>query len=157
MTSQKEPFLREQRKFPRDNPQDLAIQTDQAYIDIASKVNNRVIGIHAINNQSVTGEQWYLEGSSGSTRQQTLRQIYPFTASGNIAHSINIESVSQFTKCQGAFTDGNNFYGVLFAGSTTIAGQVTFYVDKTNIIVQSGAGAPTIQNGIIILEWLAKK
>lgn len=150
---QQSPYLREQRQFPNDNLRELANQTDHAYLDIATKVNSRIIGIFPVNFPAITGEQWYLKGQP--QRQQTLRQVYPFTAAGNIAHGINFSSVSQFTKPSGSFTDGTNFYGAIYASNIAIAGQVSFYVTSADIVILSGAGAPAIVSGTIILEWLS--
>lgn len=152
-TFQQAPYLRDQRQFPNENVKDLSNQVDHAYIDIASKVNARTIGIFAVNFPIVTGEQWYLAGSS--QKQQTLRRVYTFTGVGSIAHEIDWSSVSKITKPFGSFTDGTNWYGAFYASSTAIAGQVTFYVTSTSIVVQAGAGAPAISSGIIDLEWLS--
>jgi hypothetical protein len=151
---QQSPYLREQRQFPENDLKQLARQSDQAYIDIASKVNARTIGIFATNFPVITGEQWYLTGQP--QKQQTLRQIYTFNAVGNIAHGINLAAVSQFTKCSGSFTDGTNYYGAIYASNVAIAGQVTFYVTPNNIVILGGAGAPAIVSGTIILEWLSQ-
>jgi hypothetical protein len=154
MTVQLSPYLRQQRDFPTDNLQKLGIELDRAYVDTALKVNARTIGIFPDNTPIVTGERWYISGQA--SRQQTLRQIYVFTDTGNIAHGINFAAVSQFTKPSGSFTDGTNWYGAIYASSTAIAGQVSFYVTPTNIVVQAGAGAPSITSGTIILEWLSQ-
>lgn len=152
-TFQQAPYLREQRQFPDEDLKALSVQVDTAYIDIAQKVNLRTIGIFTLNNPTITGESWFFMGSN--QRQQTLRQVYTFTAAGNIPHNINWSSVSQFTKCTGSYTDGANWYGALYASSVAIAGQVTFYVTPMNIVVLVDGGAPVPTTGIIILEWLS--
>lgn len=149
---QQTPYLRVQRNFPVD-AQSLSVELSKSYVDIANNVNNRTIGIFATNYPSVNGESWYVEG--GNRRQQALRQVYPFTAAGNIAHGINTAQIGTFSKPSGSFTDGTNWYGAIYASNMAIAGQVTFYITPTNIVVLSGAGAPAIVNGLIILEWLA--
>lgn len=154
MTLQNSPFLRNQRNFPFEDLRRLSNEVDRAYIDIAQKINSRVIGLYAVGNQIVTGESWYLTGQP--TRQQTLRQVYPFTATGNIAHGINFASVSAFTAPFGSFTDGTNYYGAIYASNVAIIGQVTFYVTPTNIVILAGVGAPAITQGYIVLEWLSQ-
>jgi len=146
------PFLRTSRNFPQE-AQPLAVEVNRSYVDIAQKINDRVIGTFPTNKASVTGESWYLT----SSKQQSLRQIYPFTAAGNIAHGLNFSSVSQVSpRSYGTFTDGTNWYGAIYASNTAIAGQVSFYITSTNIVVLSGAGAPAITNGTIVLEWLSQ-
>lgn len=147
------PFLTSQRKFPHSNLSDLALQSDLAYIDVAQKMNLRVIGVFPVNFPVLTGETWFLTGQN--LRQQTLRQVYTFTAAGNIAHGINFTSVSTFTNCFGSFTDGTNYYGAIYASNVAIAGQVSFYITPTNIVVLAGAGAPAIVTGVIVLTWLS--
>ena len=155
MTIQQDAFLRQQRNFPRDNPQALTVEIDKAYIDIASRVNARIIGRYAVNFSSVTGEEWFLAGQAN--KQQTLRQLYSFTGAGNVPHGINWSSVALISpRSYGTFTDGTNWYGAIYAGSTAIVAEVSFYVTPTNIVVVSGAGAPSITSGIIILEWLSQ-
>lgn len=149
---QKSPYLRNQRMFPTEDVKALSNENDRAYIDIATKVNDRRIGIFAVGNQLVTGESWYLT----SQKQQTLCQVYQFTGAGNIAHGINFASITQFTRCWGDYTDGTNWYGVIWTSTTGLAGQVTFSISPTNIVVVVDGGAPAVTSGTIILEWLSQ-
>lgn len=155
MTIQQAPYLRTQRDFPGDDPQKLTVEIDKSYIDIASKVNSRIIGTYALGFPLVTGEQWYLSGQPN--KQQSLRQIYTFTGAGNIPHGINFAEVSLFSpRSYGVFTDGANWYGAIFGSNVAIAGQVSFYVTPTNIVILSGAGSPSITSGTINLEWISQ-
>jgi hypothetical protein len=154
MTLQQSPYLREQRQFPNDDLQELSNQVDHAYIDIASKVNARSVGLYANNFQIVTGNSWFLNGSA--QRQQTLRQVYQFTAAGNIPHGINFATLTSIPIGFGGYTDGTNWYGVIYATSVAIPGQISFYVTPTNIVVLLGGGAPAITSGSIVLEWLSQ-
>lgn len=147
-------FLRTSRNFPAEIGQ-LTVEINRSYTEVAQQVNNRISGIYGLNTTIITGEAWYLNGSVG--KQQTLRQIYSFTGTGNIAHGLAWSSVSLISpKSYGTYTDGTNWYGVIYASSVAIAGQVTFYVTPTNIVVQAGAGSPSITQGYIILEWLSQ-
>jgi hypothetical protein len=155
MTIQQAPYLREQRQFPNEDVRALANQMDHAYIDIASKVNARTIGLYAVNFPIATGEQWFLEGQP--RRQQTLRQLYTFAGTGSISHGINFDTVFLVSqRSYGTFTDDTDWYGAIYASSVAIAGQVSFYVTATNIVILAGAGAPTIVSGVIDLEWLSQ-
>ena len=154
MTINNNPYLRQQRDFPHDDPQALGVELDRSYVDIAQQVNTRTIGIFALNFSIVNGESWYLAGSS--QKQQALRQVYLFTGTGNIAHGITAPFPMFTSKCYGSFTDGTNSYGAIYASNTAIAGQVSFYITPTNIVVLAGAGAPSITSGLIVLEWLSQ-
>jgi hypothetical protein len=145
------PYLRTTREFPEDNVHQLAVEINKTYLDIAQAVNNRTISIYPTNRPALGGESWFL---TKNQRQQNLRQLYAFTATGNIVHGLQWNSVSQITKSTGSFTDGTNWYGAFYASSVSIAGQVTFYVTPTVIVILSGAGAPTIVNGTIVLEFI---
>lgn len=145
-------FLRTSRNFPTDT-QALSVEMSKSYIDIATQVNNRISGIYGTS-ITITGESWFFTGLAG--RQNSLRRVFPFTSSGNLPHGLFWPSVSQISpKSYGSFTDGTNWYGAIYASSTAIAGQVSFYVTPTNIVILSGAGAPSITNGTIILEWIS--
>ena len=151
---QTSPYLPRQRSFPVDNVPSLSFILDKAYIEIASRVNERTIGLFADNIPVVTGERWYLNGEPNV--QQSLRQVYPFTSAGSIPHNIPSAEISTILPTSyGEFTDGTNWYGVIYASSVAIAGQVSFYVTPTNIVILSGAGAPAISSGTIILTWLS--
>ncbi len=151
---QKSPFLRQQRSFPDDNMQALGVELDRSYIDIAQIVNDRIIGVFTVGNFSVTGESWFLNGSS--RKQQGLRRVYQFTGAGSIPHGITWSSVSMITHPTGSYTNGTNWYGVIYSTNVGLAGQVTFYVTPTNIVVVADAAAPSIVSGIIILEWVSQ-
>jgi hypothetical protein len=147
------PFLRTSRNFPIES-QPLAVELDKSYVDIANAVNRRIIGIYPTNSPAVTGESWFVNAAE---KQQSLREVYPFAGTGNIAHGLNWNSVSFVSpKSYGTFTDGTNWYGAIYASSVAIAGQISFYVTPTNIVVLGGAGAPSIMSGYINLEWLSQ-
>lgn len=154
MTLNISPYLRVQRNFPSDNVQALGVELDRAYVDTATKVNARTIGIYATGNQLVTGEKWYLSGQPQG--QQTLRQIYTFTSSGSVAHGINFSTLSYFTKISGCFTDGTNWYPLPYVDATAANNQVSIYLTPTNIVITAGGGSPPgISSGIVILEWMS--
>src|ERR1700676_2838282 len=122
---QQSPYLRNQRQFPNDDLRELSNQMDHAYIDIASKVNNRVIGLFGTNFQIITGERWFFTGSTDP--QQSLRQVYNFTGAGNIAHKLNWNSVSSISpRSYGTYTDGTDWYGGLIEARVEIAGKFSF-------------------------------
>lgn len=148
------PFLRTSRLFPDDNAQALSVEVDRSYLEVASAVNARTIGNYTVNVQSSSGESWFLQG--GNRRLQGLRQVYQFAGAGSITHGINLDSVNNFTKCTGSFTDGTNWYGAIFGSSTAIAGQISFYVTPTNLVILAGVGAPAITSGVIVLEWVSQ-
>lgn len=146
----KTPYLRTSRSYSSELER-LTVEVSKSYIDIANAVNYRTIGIFTTNLSAINGESWFIDKN---LKQQALRQVYLFTSTGNIPHNIKFSNVTQFTKCQGSFTDSTNYYGVIYSSSVTISGQVSFYLTPTDIVIISGAGAPTITNGIIVLEWL---
>lgn len=146
-------FLRSQRLFPQE-AQPLSVEIDRMYTDVANAVNSRVIGFFPTNRPIQNGESWFLT----SQRQSAFRQIYTFTGAspGNIPHGISWPSVAQISpKSCGSYTDGTNWYGVLYASSVAIAGQVSFYVTNVNIVILVDAGAPVPTSGTIVLEWIS--
>ncbi len=144
------PYLRTTRNFPEEI-QPLVVELNRSYVDIAAKINDRVIGIFPTMRPAITGESWFI---TGSQKQQTLRQVFTFTSTASITHGIGtFYAISPSSK--GTFTDGTNYYGLIYASNVAIAAQITFYVTATQIIFMSGVGAPTLTNGIIDLEWLS--
>jgi len=151
---QKSPYLRVQRNFPADT-QALMVEINKSYVDIANSVNARTIGIFPVNDPIATGETWFINGESG--KQQTLRQVYTFTSAGNIPHGIVLPQISAFTRIYGTFTNGTNWYPLPYVDVNAANNQVNVYVDPTNIVITSGAGAPpSITSGYVVLEWLSQ-
>lgn len=145
-------YLRTSREYPNEVV-DLSVEVNKSYVDIAAAVNVRTIGIYPATRPAITGETFYISNQ----KQQTLRQIYTFTSTASIPHGLIkfYSTIPYMTKMYGQFTDGTNWYGLPAATNTAIAGQITFYIDNTNIIFVSGGGAPTLTRGIIVLEWLS--
>ena len=149
-------YLRTSREYPEEIHQ-LSFELNKTYVDIATAVNTRVIGIFPKNRPAITGESWFYTTS----RQQTLRQIYTVNAAqiatGFITHGIQNILPGQFTKnTGGSYTDGINSFGLFFATSIAITGQITFYVTSTRIVFVVGAGSPVLTAGTIVLEWLSR-
>lgn len=145
------PYLRTSRNFPED-PQPLSVELRKMYIDVATAVNSRSIGIFSTA-IIITGNTWYIQG--GNLKQQTLRQVYTFSATTAINHGIQNVIPGQFVDCFGSYTDGTSTYGLVFGTSVAVAGIVQFYVTATQIVFVVGAGAPALSSGRICLEWLS--
>jgi hypothetical protein len=161
------PYLRVQRLFPYDDVKNLSGQIDQAYIDIATKVNLRTIGIFPTNFQVATGETWYLAG--GSQRQQTLRQVYPFgpITPGTtilIPTGININTLFLFTRIYGEIVtiSGTNFRPIPYINPNLLSDGIGILVGNfgappvQNIQIIVGATSPAIGSGFVVLEWLSQ-
>ena len=146
------PFLRTSREFPANLDQ-LALESNKAYVDVAQCMNERIISLFPTTRPALNGENWFL---SGNARQQGLRQVYQFTAAGNIAHGINLSNIFGFTKIYGTFTDGTNWYPLPYVDVTNVTNQVSVKVTGTNIVITAGGGSPpTISSGLVVLEWLS--
>lgn len=147
------PYIRSSRVFPED-ANELSVELSRTYVDIAQKINDRVIGIYTTNRPSVTGSSYYL---SGQIRQQELRQVYTFSSTSAINHGISVSAPSQFTLCSGTYTDGTNSYGLIFGNSGgTVPNNISFYVTATQIVFQVDVGAAALASGRIILSWLSQ-
>lgn len=145
-------YLRTTREFPEDLHM-LTVEINKSYVDIANAVNNRTISIFPTNRPALTGESWFFTTS----RQQSFRQIFSFTSFAAITHGLPFTSIDRFTIAYGTFTDGTNWYGLIFGNALApIAGQVIYHVTPTQIIFGVGAGAPAITKGNIVVEWLSQ-
>lgn len=154
------PFLLTSRSFSPDENL-LYIELSKAYVDIGLCVNNRTIGIYAQNTSYINGETWFTDNSR---LQKVIRSTYIITTDplvpppvppASIEHNLPFDVITRFTRCQGQFTDGTNWYGLISGSNVAIAGQISFYIDPVNIVFLSGAGAPVLTSGNIVLEWLS--
>lgn len=152
---QNSPYLPRQRNFP-NNIETLSVEIDKTYIDIASRVNEKTIGLFGVNFQVITGEDWFLQGQP--RKQQTLRQVYAFGtiapgASLTIPH--NIRNIVQFTRIYGTCITSQPDYRPIPYSSIAANHNIDLRVDSTSIVIANGGIAPTINSGLIILEWIS--
>ncbi len=153
-------FLKTSRNFPKDAHQ-MTVEMNKTYVDIANSVNIRTIGLFPTSKPALNGEEWFL---TGNAKQQGLRQVYPFVGplAANpftIPHGINTADISQFTRIYGTFFatgGGSSFYYPLpYVDNFSSTNQVSLYVGITKIFIAIGAGfTPTIQSGVVVLEWI---
>jgi hypothetical protein len=152
----KAPYLRTSREFPEDLVQ-LCLEVNKSYVDIAGAVNNRTISIFPTSRPAITGETWYI---AKNQRQQSLRQIYPFssfTSPMNIPHGIITSGIFSFSKIYGTAYDGTYWYTLPYVDVVDATNQIIVIVSSTDIIITAGAGSPpAIMSGIIVLEWLSQ-
>lgn len=154
MTIQKTPYIQTQRNFPDDTTENLSSQVDIAYIDIAQKINDRIIGQFASGFDSMTGEKWFLNGQP--TPQQTLRKLFQVTTATSYPHGIDTTKIQGFTKIYGVGTDGTIWFPLPYVSATDVTDQIQIQVTATDIVITAGAGAPPVMSsGFVVLEWLA--
>jgi hypothetical protein len=153
---QQAPYLREQRNFPDSDVKTLAKQSDDAYIDIASKVNKRIIGTYALNFQITTGAKWFLTGQPND--QSEFRQVYIWTTlPAVIPHGIKFANVDRFVDIYGDFTDGTFWYTLPWVSVTGSTNQINIFLDSVNINITGGGGPqqPVPTRGTVVLEWIS--
>lgn len=156
-------FVKTTREFPDDLYQ-LSREMNRGWIELAAAINNRIIGIFPTGKPAQTGESWFINSSD---RQSSLREVYTFGAVTNGATlntGFKFSSISGFTRCWGEYTDSSgNWYGLIFASPTAIAGQISFWL-KVNgsstisdqIVFQVDVAAPTPVSGTLVLEWISQ-
>lgn len=141
-------FLREQRLFPQE-AQPLSVEVDRSYVEVASKMNDRIIGFYPNDGTALTGEKLVLNGQT----YNGFRQVFAFTGTTSITHNIKIYSTTQFLNCFGCYSDGTNTYGLLYGTSVAVAGLISFYITATQIVFVLGAGAPALTSGRLVISW----
>jgi hypothetical protein len=145
------PYMRTTREFPEEMHK-LTVEVNKAWLDTAKAVNERTIGLYPTTRPAITGNSYFF---SLNLRQQSIRQVYQFTAAGSIPHGINTTQIWGFASITGTFTDGTNWYPLPYVSETGATNQISIQVTPTNIVITAGAGAPpTITKGIVILEWI---
>ena len=148
-------YLRTSRNFPKEVNQ-LSVELDRSYIDIANSVNQRTIGIFPTNVSAITGNSYFFTTS----RQQSLRQVYPFGAiapGGSLSIPYTVSGFSQFVQIYGTcLTAQPDARPIPYVSSSTTA-YIDLRVDTVglNIIILNGPTAPAINSGMIVLEWVS--
>lgn len=152
------PFLRTSREYPVDSVGKLSSTLSKTYIDVAAAVNERTIGIYTINRPSITGNNYFFTAK----KQQTLRQVYTFTTTADIQLGFKLAKIFKVVKAYGVYESGTSVFGLIFGTSVAIPGQISFFLvtdagsttsDLIRFVV--GAGAPAIDSGRLVIEWVS--
>jgi hypothetical protein len=143
------PYIEDSKFFKEDS---LIEELNDTYLEIASAVNDRTIGLYPSSVAAITGDKWYL---GPNNPQQTLRRIYKVSSLAAITHELDTSQIDGFSRLFGTYTNGTNWFGLIPGSSTSIAGNISFYITTTSIVFLAGAGAPSISKGFVVLEWLS--
>jgi hypothetical protein len=107
----------------------------------------------------MTGEQWFQtipqSLNDAKSKRQTFRQVYSFS-DATLTFNHNLPTVSLFTNIYGTGRNTINYFPIPYV-STTLVNQIQIDVTSTQVIITKGGGAPTITNGIIVLEFLREE
>ncbi len=154
---QQQPYLPKSRQFPVQNPVQLEPELVKSYIDIAQAVNLRTIGIFE-QLQIVTGERWFASDPLDATlKRQTYRQVYTFGSiapGASLAINHGITGITAFTRIYGTCVTNLPDYRPIPYASVAANANIDLRVTSTQIIINNGAGSPTLLSGIIVLEYL---
>jgi hypothetical protein len=147
------PFLRTSREIPEDI-REISVEVNKLYVDVASAVNARTIGLFPTGNPAITGENWHL---LTSRPQPTLRQVYYITSLTSFDHNLNTAQIPLFTVIRGmGYSNASGaYFPIPFVNGTDAAGNIEIYVNATQVIFIAGADAPTLNSGFVLLEWLS--
>lgn len=147
----KTPYLPTTKRFPRDTGQFIE-EMDKTYIDIANASNDKTIGLYPVTKPAVTGNQYILTPTESF---QSLRRVYRFTSTGNIAHGLNFSQIQGFVNIYGTFQAGGNWYSLPHVDLTNVNNQISVTITSSQIQITAGGGAPpSISLGYIVLEYI---
>jgi hypothetical protein len=159
-----QPYLRTSRNFPTEIDQ-LCVEVNRSYVDIATKMNDRTISIFPTNQSAINGEQWFFNNQ----KMQGLRQVYQF---GAISPGTELDIPTNITTGILMYT---RIYGTVITTNGTGGkpdNRPLPYVDPSNVTVSMavlvglvsgaqqirvvlGAAAPPVSSGIVVLEWIS--
>ena len=144
-------YLPQARVFETDKQGIFKVQMEKAWIDIALRVNERVIGGYYTNEQ-LTGKEYF--GSDNQRRRQTYRKVIDLgtlsTGANSIAHGISFPSPNTYriVSYEGGLWD---LTAVTYA--SVLNNSITVTVDATNVNINI-PGAYNGYEGYITLEYL---
>lgn len=146
------PFLIQSRDFPADD--DLEQVLSKMYTEVSFAVNERSIGIY--DKFTLVNGDRYFNDEDPKNRRQAYRQVYELeniSATTSIAH--NLQNVDIFVKIYGSATTASKQIPLPYV-SVTATDIIQLDIDTTTntIDLTFGATAPTIVQGIVVLEFL---
>ena len=150
------PYVKTTRLFPEDLPK-LIQEMNASYTETSLAINDRTIGIYPTTRPAITGNGYFFTGK----KQQSLRQIYSFTTTADIRLGFKLNKIYRIIQGYGTYNSGTSVFGLIYGTSVAVAGQTLFYID-TDVSPDSdlikfvvGAGAPALDSGIIVMEWIS--
>lgn len=156
------PFVPTFRQFPTEDAHNLEKQLVNFHNQTNTAVNNRTIStfqLHVDGDSQMlpNGERWFSTAPQLATSPQRLRdgfRIVVQVAGASLVVNHNITQINQVTRLYGAFFDGTFWQHLPYVDTLAAANQIAIKVSPTQIIVTKGVGAPSISQGIVILEYL---
>lgn len=155
-----QPYLPTSRKFPSDAAQ-LQPELTKMYVDVATNVNARVIGLFD-QIQVVTGERWYNLAET-LKRRQGYRKVITFGALAHNTHYVfphGITGITQVTAVFGnavatsAIAPTTRFIPLPYVSEQTASHQIEIYVSDTNVYINLGTQTYDLVSGSVVIEYL---
>lgn len=151
------PYVKTTRLFPEDLPK-LIQEINVSYTETSLALNDRTIGIYSQTRPSITGNGYFFTGK----KLQSLRQVYTGTSTTSISLGFKLNKIARIAQAYGTYTSGTNVFGLIFATTLAIAGQITFHLEVDAgsttsdliVFVVDGA-APALSTYLIVVEWIS--
>lgn len=155
-----QPYLPTSRKFPSDAAQ-LQPELTKMYVDVATNVNARVIGLFD-KIQVVTGERWY-NLTETLKRRQGYRKVITFGALPHNNHytfAHGITGIVQVTHLWGnavataTVAPLKRYIGLPYVSEQSANHQIEIYVTDTDIHINLGSQTYDLVSGSVVIEYL---
>lgn len=146
------PFLPSQLDFPVDQPKQLGIVLDKAYLDTAARINERTIGIYSTVSPIIIGDAYYL---SGGVQGKQIAQRKVFSVSTTAAALALGFSYKQVVRLYGTWTDGTgSWYGFIAGTPAVIPSQIVISLTANQLIFTVSGVAPVLTSGLVVVEYV---
>lgn len=151
------PFLIGERTFPEEIDE-LTIELDKMYSDIARFTNVREIGIYD-KFEMVSGRTWYdNDDTSPLERRQSYRRLYTFTNFTNAGNTNTIphglQTISEVVDYWGQAITAIPDYRRLPYSAILTTDNIELRVNSTNIEILVGSTSPNLVSGFVVLEYI---
>lgn len=148
-------YLPTTTNYPSDL-QELIIRLNSTYVDIATRLNTKEIGIYNLS-EFLTAQQWFTAGNPQQFRDayRTVYSIGTIAAGATSTTAHGLTNVTAFTHIYGTcITATVDYRPIPYSSATATNAQIELKVDATNITIINGAGAPQITSALVVLEYL---
>lgn len=137
--------------LPEDQKQLRETLTD-SYKRTVDAMNYKIGGLFSL--QEVADfERWFTVGKPGNTRNG-YRKTFELET-GNLTFSHGIQQLKVVTDYRAVvFTDDGFWKKVPYADVNNVDRQISMRVSETEVIIEAGANAGTITDGIVVIEYL---
>jgi hypothetical protein len=136
----------------------LDVNEEQLKIVLSQFITNTSYAVNIKQNGQyetieLLSSQQFTDTTSAQKKRQGFRKIFYINPS-TLTFNHNITGVQLFTNIYGVVAVSGGWYPLPLVDTVNVTNQISIQVTSTQVIITSGATAPVITGGLVVLEYV---